>query len=449
MQLNGREERSRTVHYRNWHPLLNQQQPIMSELLDEDSVSDGCSDDVSTISLISEAPSQPLTLSGESNSGASSPRPISEGPNKPTSECLSQEDWSREADISASSSASSVSAGPSQVPQLRLPSARALPPRGVKSWTRPGARDDSRAADSNACLGDATSLADDEGDDDDEIWNAIRGITTVDNAGDCHLSDASSSTEFNQDPDEGSSNRFDLNDDYSLLAAFSDPRLRRNLRKPTTTAKGIDNASLRPVRKVMVLVPTCWNEPADSQETSEEEDCAASTDHDSPVLDISAADASADSPQQQTPTQQLLQDQAVVEEDAAERGSGSVASVEEGTQECEKGVCCPFLRRLGKNLRSLGRRSRKVEPLSIPQAMQETKETPREETSDLDKTEELVRQELREELGVVEQEDGQKPQGICAFFRRLGGMVKRRRKQNAANRKGLRRILFSACCCYK
>ncbi|XP_063040372.1 uncharacterized protein LOC134435355 isoform X1 [Engraulis encrasicolus] len=369
---------------------------------DGESVSDECSDDVSTISLISEAASEPLTSSEESSSGASSPSPISEGPNKPTSESLSQEDWSREADISASSDSSTVSAGPSQVPQPRLPSARALPPRGVKSWTRPGVRDDSRAADSNACLGDGTSLSDVEGDDDDEIWNAIRGIT---NAGDCHLSDASS-TEFNQDPDEGPSIR-DLNDDHSLLAAFSDPRLRRNLRKPTTTAKGIVNASLRPVRKLTVMVPTCWNEPADSQETSEGDDCPASTDHESPVLDIAAADASAGSPQQQTPTQQLLQDQAVVEEDAAERrgGSGSGVCVEEGTQRGEKGVCCPFLRRLGKTLRSLGRRGRKVEPLSIPQTMQKDAAERRGGSG-----------ACVEEEGAQEGENGV----CCPFLRRLG-----------------------------
>ncbi|XP_063041149.1 uncharacterized protein LOC134436017 [Engraulis encrasicolus] len=384
----------------------------MSDHVDGQSVSDQCSDDVSTISLISEAPSELTTsseesssASEESSSAASTPSPISRGTNQPTTESLSQEDWSREADISSSSDSSTVSAGPSQVSQPRLPSARPLPPRGVKSWTRPGVRDDSRAAaDSNACLGDGTNITDVEGDDDDEIWNAIRGIT---NAGDCHLSDASSSTEFAQDPDEGPSIRSDLNDDYSLLAAFSDPRLRRNLRKPTTTAKGIDNASLRPVRKLTVMVPICWNEPADSQETSEGDDCPASTDHESPVLDIAAADASADSPQQQTLTQQLLQDQAVVEEDAAEQrdGSGSGVCVEEGAQRGEKRVCCPFLRRLGKTLRSLGRRGRKVEPLSIPQTMQKDAA------------------ERRGGSGACVEEEGAQEGGngvCCPFLRRLG-----------------------------
>ncbi|XP_063043128.1 uncharacterized protein LOC134437570 [Engraulis encrasicolus] len=361
----------------------------MSVPMDVESLSGHSSCFASDTSLIcGSSPSPPATLSGESHSAAAStPSPVCAGPSQSTGESLSLGSLSRETDISATSSPSelAVVCGSSSS-YFRLDS-DSIDGRSVVPMV-------------DACLGDATSLILEDDDSHNDLENTIRGIR-VDNAGDCHISDASRSTELYQDPDEGSSVPLLENtdgsylDDNSLLEVFSDTPLRRK----NTTAWSIDNASLCPVQDLRVVVPTCWQEEGEKQGTAGERNCRDPAGQDpvlslqlepEPHLNVDTADASISSPEQQTPTQQLPQDQAdgglernVEEMQVDIRHLQMVKTQQQdGAQKRQKNGVCTFLRRLCKKLRGLGKRSAKVGPQNTTETygiVQGTTETPVEE----------------------------------------------------------------------
>ncbi|XP_063050932.1 uncharacterized protein LOC134445787 [Engraulis encrasicolus] len=409
----------------------------MSVPMDVESFS-GSSSSASDTSLIcGSSPSPPVTLSGEPHSAvASSPSPVCAGPSQSVSECLSLESLSRETDISATSTPS--------------PSSRPRPLRGVvKCWTAApgGHNDDSRAADSSssdslvmelaavcgpsssyfmldsdsndgrsvipmvdACLGDATSLLDLEDDEGDAFWNTITDVR-VDNAGDCHLSDASSYTEVRWHLSDASSSaevrwhlngasgfnevRWHLNDasgfneirwhvsDPSryteghchlgrkeISVAFSNTQLRG---WPTITATGnIDNASLCPVQELRVVVPTCWAEEEEEEEqgTAEqgetperngrvpaEQDYVQSF-HLEPephhLNVVETADAAFSSLKRQTPTKQLLlQDQADGDGSGGEDDDDTAAGRHGSVDRVEQLKPLQRLERLGRGVEEM------------------------------------------------------------------------------------------------